>query len=272
MTRVLCSLDDKIALNRRMAKTLEKITQALFQNWFVDFGPIRAPVDQNSSLPPPLTGPTPSRVSGSDDLPAGWRLAPLSAIATTARDTLDPVSLGHKPLLHLSLPAFDRGQRPTLEPASAVKSLKLVARRGMILFSKLNPQTPRIWIVPEETEIPMVASTEFIALTPAGATPASFLWSLLSSPTLIARASSMVTGTSKSHQRVQPASLMATEWPIPPSSVLAEFDALVAPMIARIEALRLQAVTLITIRDALLPKLISGKLQAGGQAALSASS
>jgi type I restriction enzyme S subunit len=34
---ILCSLDDKIALNRSMNFTLEAIGQALFRRWFVDF-------------------------------------------------------------------------------------------------------------------------------------------------------------------------------------------------------------------------------------------
>ena len=270
-SNVLGVLDDKIALNRRMVETLENLARTVFQSWCVDFEPTSVTADQNSGLPSPLTARSPSRLPRRDDLPAGWRLAPLSAIATTARATVDPTSLGSQPLLHLSLPAFDRGQRPTLEPASAVKSLKLVARRGMILFSKLNPHTPRIWVVPEESAIPMVASTEFVALTPTGAVPASFLWSLLSSPAFVARATSMVTGTSKSHQRVQPASLMTTEWPLPLGPILAAFDALVAPLMARIEALRLQSATLAMLRNTLLPKLISGELQADDRAAIAAS-
>jgi type I restriction enzyme S subunit len=42
---VLGSLDDKIELNRRMNGTLEAMVRALFQSWFVDFGPVRAKLD-----------------------------------------------------------------------------------------------------------------------------------------------------------------------------------------------------------------------------------
>ena len=43
---VLGSLDDKIALNRRMNRTLESLARCLFQSWFVDFDPIHVEVDE----------------------------------------------------------------------------------------------------------------------------------------------------------------------------------------------------------------------------------
>jgi type I restriction enzyme S subunit len=42
---VLGVLDDKIELNRRMNATLEAMARALFQSWFVDFDPVRAKLD-----------------------------------------------------------------------------------------------------------------------------------------------------------------------------------------------------------------------------------
>ena len=42
---VLGALDDKIELNRRMNATLESMARALFQSWFVDFDPVRAKLD-----------------------------------------------------------------------------------------------------------------------------------------------------------------------------------------------------------------------------------
>ena len=42
IAHVLGTLDDKIELNRRMNETLEAMARALFKDWFVDFGPVRA--------------------------------------------------------------------------------------------------------------------------------------------------------------------------------------------------------------------------------------
>jgi len=42
IAHILGSLDDKIELNRRMNRTLEKMAQAIFKSWFIDFDPVRA--------------------------------------------------------------------------------------------------------------------------------------------------------------------------------------------------------------------------------------
>ena len=45
IAHILGTLDDKIQLNRRMNQTLEAMARAIFQDWFVDFGPVRAKLE-----------------------------------------------------------------------------------------------------------------------------------------------------------------------------------------------------------------------------------
>ena len=45
IAHILGTLDDKIELNRRMNQTLEAMARAIFQDWFVDFGPVRAKLE-----------------------------------------------------------------------------------------------------------------------------------------------------------------------------------------------------------------------------------
>jgi len=45
IARILSSLDDKIELNREMNKTLEAMAKAIFKSWFVDFDPVRAKME-----------------------------------------------------------------------------------------------------------------------------------------------------------------------------------------------------------------------------------
>ena len=45
IAHILGTLDDKIELNRRMNETLEAMTRAIFEDWFVDFGPTRAKME-----------------------------------------------------------------------------------------------------------------------------------------------------------------------------------------------------------------------------------
>jgi type I restriction enzyme S subunit len=44
ITELLGAIDDKIELNRQMNNTLENIARVLFKSWFVDFDPVRAKI------------------------------------------------------------------------------------------------------------------------------------------------------------------------------------------------------------------------------------
>lgn len=55
IAHILGTLDDKIELNRKMNETLEAMAMALFKSWFVDFDPVRAKMEgrwkKSESLP-----------------------------------------------------------------------------------------------------------------------------------------------------------------------------------------------------------------------------
>lgn len=91
---LLGSLDDKIELNRRMNETLEAMAQAIFRDWFVDFGPTRRKID-GATDPVEIMGglvADPERVRelaelfpgsiGNDGLPEGWSARPIGELAT----------------------------------------------------------------------------------------------------------------------------------------------------------------------------------------------
>jgi type I restriction enzyme S subunit len=71
----------------------------------------------------------------------------------------------------------------------------------------------------------------------------------------------LVTGTSNSHQRVKPDGVLAMPAVIPESGALEVFARLATPIFGRIGHNRHQAQTLATLRDTLLPRLISGQLR-----------
>ena len=76
---VLGAFDDKIELNRRMNETLEAMAQAIFRDWFVDFGPTRARMaGQTPYLSPELWDLFPDTLDD-EDKPKGWELQPLEA-------------------------------------------------------------------------------------------------------------------------------------------------------------------------------------------------
>lgn len=71
----------------------------------------------------------------------------------------------------------------------------------------------------------------------------------------------MVTGTSKSHQRVRPQSVLDIETVRAPRHVEHEFASLVGPLFDLQLANRSAMRTLAATRDLLLPKLMSGELR-----------
>ena len=77
IAHVLGTLDDRIELNRRMNETLEAMAQAVFKDWFVDFGPVRAKMEGRAPyLPEPLWSLFPDRLTDSEigGIPEGWVL------------------------------------------------------------------------------------------------------------------------------------------------------------------------------------------------------
>jgi type I restriction enzyme S subunit len=76
---ILGALDDKIELNQRMNETLEAMARAIFQDWFVAFGPTRAKLEGRPPyLAPDLWALFPDRLDA-DGKPQGWSTQPLSA-------------------------------------------------------------------------------------------------------------------------------------------------------------------------------------------------
>ena len=78
IARILGALDDKIELNRRMNHTLEEMARALFKSWFVDFDPVTAKAEgrvpfgmnaETASLFPAEFEETEEGV-----IPKGWRV------------------------------------------------------------------------------------------------------------------------------------------------------------------------------------------------------
>lgn len=82
VAHILGTLDDKIELNRRMSETLEAMAQALFKSWFVDFDPVRAKAEgRGPGLSQPLADLFPARLADSElgELPDGWRVSQVDA-------------------------------------------------------------------------------------------------------------------------------------------------------------------------------------------------
>ena len=86
---ILGTLDDKIELNRRMNETLEEMARAIFKDWFVDFGPVRAKMEgRDAYLPEEIWRLFPDRLVDSElgEVPEGWGVASLEDMLLPIND------------------------------------------------------------------------------------------------------------------------------------------------------------------------------------------
>ena len=193
-------------------------------------------------------------------VPKGWKIGKLASLMRLHKGSVNPGTLPHAEFQHFSLPAFDAGQMPIQELGGAIKSNKTSVPEDAVLVSKLNPHIPRVWL-PSTVGQNAVCSTEFLPFMPAGPSTTAFIYSLLAAPDFSKALSQLVTGTSNSHQRVKPDGVLSMPGVIPPVEVVAAFDFAANGLLARLKANRQQAQTLSTLRDTLLPRLISGQLR-----------
>lgn len=233
---ILGALDDKIELNRRMSETLEEIARTLCDRWLQDMAYVKS--------------------GDSRELGTG---ATFADVAHEHKDKWLPVK--DEVVDHHSLPAFDAGLQPVREHSSSIKSAKTLVPKGAILVSRLNPRIPRVWLTDVSDVVPAVASTEFLVATPKEPFGRSYLYLLASSSAFQRTLVSMATGTSGSHQRVRPASVMGLTVPTAPPTELGKLEVTLGPLLDRVIVARRESKTLTNLRDALLPKLISGELR-----------
>ena len=85
IAHILGTLDDKIELNRKTNETLEGIAKALFKSWFVDFDPVRAKAEGRSTgLPDEVSELFPDSLEESElgEIPSGWEVMPWGDLIT----------------------------------------------------------------------------------------------------------------------------------------------------------------------------------------------
>ena len=264
IARVLGALDDKIELNRRMSEALEEMALALFRSWFVDFDPVRAKAEgRPSGLPPELDVLFPDSFEPSElgDIPASWQAERLGKIVEQRRHSESPFDSPGALFDHYSIPAYDAAQTPREESGENIKSAKFRVLPGTILLSRLNPEIERVWMSDVAPGDRAVCSTEFMVLEPRQPIDRNYTYCLMRSPSFRRQIESLVTGTSKSHQRARPEAVLSLPVLIPPAPVVHGFGEQVSPALTRTLHCRKAMKTLAALRDTLLPRLLSGELR-----------
>lgn len=254
IAEILTSLDDKIELNNLINQELENLAQTLFKQWFIDF---EFPNENGE----------PYKSSGGEmidselgEIPKGWEVGNLNQIAELQKKNKKPFENPDTIYHHYSLPEFDSGKMPSKELGEKILSSKYQVLEHSILVSKLNPRIPRIWTIikPNDNSI---CSTEFQVLKPLEDVFFPFVNCLCSSDGYFNSIQSKVTGTSSSHQRVNPKDIINYEMVLPPLSIVNQFYDSVYDSLNLIDDNRKENQELTNLRDTLLPKLILGELE-----------
>ena len=256
---VLGALDDKIELNRRMNATLEAMARALFQSWFVDFDPVRAKLDGRppAALDPATAALFPEHLEETalGHIPKGWTAGKLGDIGTNSRRGVQPgdiapntpyIALEHMPRRCIALGDWD--------DSADVASGKSAFKKGEILFGKLRPYFHKVGVAPFDG----VCSTDILVLAPKSPEWFGFLLGHASSDELIQFTDLASTGTKM--PRTNWSDISSFKVALPPKPIAAAFTRIIQPMLDRIHANLHQSRTLATLRDTLLPKLLSGEL------------
>ncbi|MBX6765217.1 MAG: restriction endonuclease subunit S [Rubrobacteraceae bacterium] len=265
IAHILGTLDDKIELNRRMSETLEAMARALFKWWFVDFEPVRAKLEGRwkcgqslPGLPAHLYDLFPDRLVDSElgEIPEGWEVGRLGDVAEHPRRGLKPVdiepstpyiALEHMPRRSIALSEWGTGD--------GLGSSKFRFKKGEILFGKLRPYFHKVGVAPVDG----VCSTDIVVVTPKRPNWFGFVLGQVSSVEFVEYTDAGSTGTKM--PRTSWADMARYQVVLPLEPVAEAFAGLVRPAIDRIIAGILESRTLAALRDALLPKLISGELR-----------
>lgn len=261
---ILGTLDDKIELNRRMNETLEAMARAIFKSWFVDFDPVRAKAEgyQPEGLDADTAALFPASFEDSElgEIPVGWNVRTVSSIADlNARtlggndhlDILDYIEIGK--VLRGEVYEVTRYARGT-EPSRAKRRLT----HGDTVISTVRPDRGAYFLClnPSDT---LVASTGFVVATPKSGSWA-FLHAALTRPEVGEELGLLADGGA--YPAIRPEVISGISLVTPQNQqIVDEYERFSQGLFEKADRNRKASLVIATIRDALLPKLLSGEIR-----------
>lgn len=264
---ILRGLDDKIDVNRRTNETLEAMAQALFKSWFVDFDPVFARKDGRKldGIDSATAALFPNDIEQSElgPVPRGWAARPLAQLTSYLSRGIGPtyVETGGVPVLNqrcIRNGRVDRAQG-RLHDASKRSVEGRVLQRFDILVNSTGVGTlgrvAQVDALPEPT---VVDSHVTVVRPDLAQVDVHYLgMSLLRRQTEIELLGEGSTGqTELSRARLGGLPVLH-----PGLLIQEQFSTRVAAQRRAITAREQESITLANLRDALLPKLLSGELR-----------
>lgn len=262
IAHILGSLDDKIELNRRRNQTLEAMARALFQDWFVDFGPVRTKMEgREPYLPADLWQLFPDRLDA-DGKPERWEPSTLAEFANLNPESWTkknaPNAIEYVDLANTKLGAIEATVR--LSWSKAPSRAQRVLRPGDTIVGTVRPGNGSYALIGREG---LTGSTGFAVLRPMRGTFREFVFLAATCTENIERLSHLADGAA--YPAVRPDVVLASPVVKPDQSLITGlmrgFSSLAGKWIDSIERSKRESQALAKLRDTLLPKLISGELR-----------
>ena len=258
IAHILGTLDDKIELNRRMNETLERQARALFKSWFVDFDPVRAKAEgRDPGLPQPLADLFPDSFEDSElgGIPKGWEVKPLDEIARflngLALQKYPPT--GERSLPVIKIAQLRAGTTDGADRASADLEPAYIVQNGDILFSWSGSLECVLWAAG-----PGALNQHLFKVT-SDKYPKWLCY--LGVHHHLEDFRHIAAGKATTMGHIQRHHLSDAKLATPSQALLRAIDAVFAPIVESIWRRAVESRTLAALRDALLPKLISGELR-----------
>lgn len=264
IAHILGTLDDKIELNHRMNETLEAMAKVFFESWFVDFAPVRAKMDGHwrrgesmPGLPKEHYGLFPDRLVDSDlgEIPEGWEVKALGDLAKViygaafASKHFNDTGKG-LPLIRIRDLAthaprvFTNEQHPKGH----------LIRPGDIVVGMDGEFRAHIWKGPVSW-----LNQRVCCFQPHQGVPSQYLIKSLTGP--LANFERSKVGTTVIH--LSKTDIESIQLACPPTEVFDAFAFWTDPIVQQIVECAATSRFLTAQRDALLPKLLSGKITVG---------
>ena len=223
---ILSALDDKIAVNRRICENLEAQAQALFKHWFIDFAPFKGGkfVDSQLGL-----------------IPEGWKVGTLGEIAEFKRGK----TIIKSETTEGMVPVVAGGLEPAYYHNLANTSSRVITISG----SGANAGYTRMYYEPvwaSDCSYVDNVSTNYLHTT---------YCYLIANKKMV---NALQWGAAQPH--VYAKDINKLSFAIAPENILKKFEELVLDYFNKISALQSESSRLSTLRDTLLPKLMSGQI------------
>jgi type I restriction enzyme S subunit len=275
IAHILGSLDDKIELNRRMNETLEAMGRALFKSWFVDFDPVRAKAEgrQPVGMDAEIAKLFPSEFVGSElgEIPKGWSVGPYGdGVRVTKGRSYKSDDLQPSSVALVTLKSFHRGGGYRMDGLKSYvgdyKPEQVVAVGDLVVAFTDVTQAAEVIGRPALVEqarrfTTLVASLDVgIVRSFDARLPIEYLYHSFLDSSFRDHTYANSNGSTVLHLAAGAVERFVGLWP---SLAVAEaFRRIISPLLTRARLNTSESAALRDLRDALLPALLSGRIDA----------